>query len=211
MNKYLGKQLEQMKYELSSRKALERVNNLLSGLEDPMRTTDYLLEEIRPPAPKKEIKPEPKALATAPKEPIQSIQFTIQNKLSQSKPPAIKEPVQETKLEATRVNDITPKKESKAIQPNIEPVKISPQNNGLLEDQEHHTPRSTVSSQSSRSRRSHAPPTENPSKKSLEVIYKNFGNEFIVAATEKKKRFYPAKKQPVESIQEIKNRERAER
>ena len=41
-------------------------------------------------------------------------------------------------------------------------------------------------------------------------VYKNFGNEFVVAATDKKIRFYP-KKEPKESIEDIKNKERLER
>lgn len=102
------------------------------------------------------------------------------------------------------------------VAPNINSVHLTPSHNTGIADPLFHdtqsSPRSTTSSKSNRSRRSQqlAAPVEEPSKKSLEVVYKNFGNSFIVAATEKKKRFYPAKK-PQETPEEIKNKERAER
>lgn len=48
------------------------------------------------------------------------------------------------------------------------------------------------------------------SKRGLNVINESFGNTFVVGAIEKKKRFYP-KKQPVETPEEQKERERNER
>lgn len=57
------------------------------------------------------------------------------------------------------------------------------------------------------------PPTHRPSQhvvKANEEVFKNFGNIFMVAATDKKVRFYP-KKAPAESVAEVKERERLER
>lgn len=52
--------------------------------------------------------------------------------------------------------------------------------------------------------------TSKPSRRAIEAVHKNFGSVFMVAATERKKRFYP-KKAVVESFEEIANRERLER
>ena len=46
--------------------------------------------------------------------------------------------------------------------------------------------------------------------RALQVVYKNFGSQFVVAATEKKKRRLPPKK-VVESVEAVRARERAER
>lgn len=49
-----------------------------------------------------------------------------------------------------------------------------------------------------------------PSRRSLMALNATFGSAFVVAATEKKKRFYP-KKMPAETPEEIRERERIER
>ncbi len=49
-----------------------------------------------------------------------------------------------------------------------------------------------------------------PDKKSVAALFENFGSMFVVAATEKRRRFHPKKKQE-ESIEEVKERERCER
>jgi hypothetical protein len=76
------------------------------------------------------------------------------------------------------------------------------------------TPRSMTSSRTTRSRHSNPSSNQNseegPSKKSLDIVYQNFGNEFIVAATEKKVRFFK-KKVTTESYEERKKREQLER
>lgn len=54
------------------------------------------------------------------------------------------------------------------------------------------------------------PEDDAPSKKCMEVVYKNFGSVFVVAATEKKKRYYAPKK-PTETPEEAKKREKLER
>lgn len=51
---------------------------------------------------------------------------------------------------------------------------------------------------------------DQPSKKSLEVVYQNFGSQFVVAATEKRKRFYPKKTAPMD-IETQKESEKLER
>jgi hypothetical protein len=73
------------------------------------------------------------------------------------------------------------------------------------------TPRST-GTKTPRVRKIESPAAEEnlPSKKSVEIVYRNFGNEFIVAATERKRRFVP-KKEPVETEEDRKARERQER
>ncbi len=66
-----------------------------------------------------------------------------------------------------------------------------------------------ATTRSNKSKRSN-PEDDAPSKKSLDVVYKNFGSVFVVAATEKRKRFYPAKKN-TETPEEVKRREKLER
>jgi hypothetical protein len=49
-----------------------------------------------------------------------------------------------------------------------------------------------------------------PSKRSLEAVFQNFGTQFVVAATERRRRYFP-KKQPVKDVTLIKESERLER
>jgi hypothetical protein len=77
---------------------------------------------------------------------------------------------------------------------------------------EHLTTRSGGAISTTRSGKSKKsnPEDDQPSKKCMDVVYKNFGSVFVVAATEKKKRFIAPKK-PTETPEEIKRREKLER
>jgi hypothetical protein len=54
------------------------------------------------------------------------------------------------------------------------------------------------------------PERGSPSKKAATALYKDFGSQFLVAATEKKLRFYP-KKVLIESSEEVRKRDRLDR
>lgn len=216
MYRYLVKQYDLMKREMESRRALSRVENLLRGLEDPLNRKIDSSTIISPRIPDN--------IHDVPKATKQEESQHISNKTAESI--VINSVTNKSGVDSNLMMDNdgakldvetrheTPTK----VQPAIESITLPLQRDGLPSATkihsgvEHLTPRSTHSSHSNRSSRrsQHNDPDNNPSKKSIEVVYKNFGNEFIVAATEKKKRFYPAKK-PTESIEEIKNRERNER
>lgn len=70
--------------------------------------------------------------------------------------------------------------------------------------------RSTSASISNNNISNNNPEKGSPSKKASTALYKDFGSQFLVAATEKKLRFYP-KKVVVESSEEVKGRERVDR
>jgi len=50
-----------------------------------------------------------------------------------------------------------------------------------------------------------------PTQKAMEAVFKNFGSQFVVAATERKTRYLPKKKEVVESVEDSRERERLER
>jgi hypothetical protein len=218
MYRYLSKQYEQTKHELSSRKALDRVNKLLTGAIDPFEQKDYQ-KEFKQRTPQKVVTKEVQ-------KPVTHISESI---------PAQNEPrYKNIPIRANVKNE--PKEERSESRTKAFPEKSAPntapaviQSEITTESGLHNTTEGAVRSQSARSRRPrptetpkeeqvhhephhHTQPTspEQPSKKSVEMMYKNFGTEFIVAATEKKKRFYPAKK-PTETIEELKTRERLDR
>jgi hypothetical protein len=217
MYRYLCKQYEQTKNELSSRKALDRVNKLLTGAIDPFEQKDYQ-EEFKQRTPQKVVTKEVQKPVTHTSESIPA-----QNEPRYKNIP-IRASVKNEPKEERSESFTKPSSEKSA--PNTAPAVI--QSETTAETGLHNATESAVRSQSARSRRPrptetpreekvhhephHTQPTspEQPSKKSVEMMYKNFGTEFIVAATEKKKRFYPAKKS-TETIEELKTRERLER
>jgi len=70
--------------------------------------------------------------------------------------------------------------------------------------------RSTSVSTSNNNISNNNPDKVSPTKKASTALYKDFGSQFLVAATEKKLRFYP-KKVVVESAEEVRKRDRLDR
>jgi hypothetical protein len=221
MYRYLCKQFDQIKFELSSRKALDRVSKLLNGLEDPLKPSELVFDKniILSPARKPS---NPESTRAVVKDPSSVTKSNPSYNLSQqdsndnkfTKLAEEEKPVAESRRKLPVEPSLTVQNVSK--QPIREKVETSEEKNAEISDT--HSEHSAVSSYSAHSRRSKGSTTipdsdqkeSNPSKKSLDVVYKNFGNEFIVAATTKRKRFYPQKKSS-ETIEDIKNRERSDR
>jgi hypothetical protein len=229
MYRYLCKQFDQIKFELSSRKALDRVSKLLSGLEDPMKSVEHGFEDnmILSPARKPFIQVKQSDVLDRGGRPVGNEPSSVTKSnpsyhLSQQvsydnqtiNPAAEGNHIPESRRRLPVEPSLTVQNVSK--QPITEKVITAEEKKDEISDSlsEH----SAVSSHSGHSRRPRgaaavpepAQKEDNPSKKSLEVVYKNFGNEFIVAATTKKKRFYPQKKSS-ETIEDVKNRERSDR
>lgn len=225
MTKYLAKQYDLMSAESNQRKAALRVQQLLSGALDSMETYSPRIpsstELLSSASSQKNITPFGLGHDSTPVPPA-SEKLKVLKDMPLS---ATTRDQMETKSTRSRVEEgkkldgtsFQPSKEfipltSAALTASSSAVSTSsmPSEVPVCD-----TPRSVGSSKSGRSRRPLSAiggeEDNGPSKKSVDIVYRNFGSEFIVAATEKKRRFAPKKKAPEESVEEIKNRERLER
>jgi len=226
MDKYLMKQYEAMKKEITERNAALRINQLLSGAQDMLnQPIDYstLFEQKK------------KAAVQSEAQSSQNKQYNQQQNLSQSAllaPEKDSTTISERKAETVKSFVPLPlpserarmATQSKTIssekQDTVTPLPLTSDSLSSVNDSgeqprnsSNTSPRSINSSRSNHSRKpiNVADPLEDQlSKRAMEVVYKNFGSAFVVAATEKRRRFYPVKKS-TESTEEIKNREKLDR
>lgn len=235
MAKYLRKQYESMLFEYNERQAAVRVQLLLSGAVEALNQTYSPRIDPRQSLSAEQSSNALKSVGTTTepsKEAPKSLDgFLVSKKLvlrdtpvsnntttagSRSEP---SKPVTEVRTvsEATLQLPIPSKNESFTAQPLESTTAVrstdifSAAAGGASTTDATTTPRST-GTKTPRVRKIESPAAEEnlPSKKSVEIVYRNFGNEFIVAATERKRRFVP-KKEPVETEEDRKARERQER
>lgn len=240
MAKYLRKQYESMLFEYNERQAAVRVQLLLSGAVEALNQTYSPRIDPRPSLSAEQSSNTSRSVNTVATEPPKEAPksqdgFLVTKKLVLRDTPvshntttaSTRSEVSKPVTEVRTVSDATlqlpiPSRHqsdsSSVSQPSESSTVVarfsdnaSTASGGANTTDATTTPRST-GTKTPRVRKSESPAAEEnlPSKKSVEIVYRNFGNEFIVAATERKRRFVP-KKEPVETEEERKARERQER
>jgi hypothetical protein len=202
MDKYLMKQYDAMKKQIAERSAAFRISQLLNGAQELLnQPVDYT------------------SFFETPKKPTESNSATQASNKDDTrkieKPPEVSKNFVPLPLPSQRVRAATTTTNISQENNDVPPLPLTSQSlqksSDHKEDAGNTSPRSVNSSRSNHSRKSGGSNNEmdEPSKKSLEVVYKNFGSTFVVAATERRRRFYP--KKAAETPEEAKQREKAER
>lgn len=217
MQEYYVRQLDAMRKETARRKAELRIHDLLSGAKALMDTDYSQFDEpaapVKPAATSKPNVAVP-APAQTPSPPLNIASSSSVKSLSNPCHHRISVPSQQHIPSVPSGPVILPAIIAVEPIPVISKASSSADLNLPLSDVLSANP-SAGSLNTNRSNHSQPrrpqPVVEEPSRKAVEVVNKNFSKEFIVAATGKKKRFYPAKKPSEGDVEEQKMKEKQDR
>eukprot|EP00981_Chlorochromonas_danica_P002496 scaffold474_cov169-Ochromonas_danica.AAC.31 len=229
MSQYLTKQHDAMRKESVRRKAESRIHDLLSGAKSLLDSdyNDFLSDPVRPTA---GIISNSTTTAT----PVlnqsthtavlrsQSTHTPLQSPTSSSSMPQSKqsstpadseEPKPIVRALSDSGNDIqrTPSSTRPSLNLSTLPTTYNTQASLQPSPSSSRSQLLTTRSRPADETQQQQQQQQQPSRRGLEVINRKFASEFIVAATERKKRFYPVKKAPAESIEEHRAKEKQDR